>query len=156
MKKLFVVLFIFALFILGYFLFIKKDNSVDLESDYKIREVLKSNERVWSGVLPCVDCEGILVSLVLSDFNSEKEFEYKILNSLGFENIRDFFIKKTIIDAVREKHNSSNGSNGVTTVDLLNLFKWKDIDIYINELVQKKIIQKKQGISLEMYFIYKK
>jgi hypothetical protein len=92
----------------------------------------------------------------LSDFNSEKEFEYKILNSLGFENIRDFFIKKTIIDAVREKHNSSNGSNGVTTVDLLNLFKWKDIDIYINELVQKKIIQKKQGISLEMYFIYKK
>jgi len=92
----------------------------------------------------------------LSDFNSEKEFEYKILNSLGFENIRDFFIKKTIIDAVREKHNSSNGSNGVTTVDLLNLFKWKDIDVYINELEQKKIIQKKQGVSLEMYFIYKK
>jgi hypothetical protein len=92
----------------------------------------------------------------LSDFNSEKEFEYKILNSLEFETIRDFFIKKTIIDAVREKHNSSNGSNGVTTVDLLNLFKWKDIQTYINELVEKKIIQKKQGISLEMYFIYKK
>jgi hypothetical protein len=92
----------------------------------------------------------------LSDFNSEKEFEYKILNSLGFENIRDFFIKKTIIDAVREKHNSSNGSNGVTTVDLLNIFKWKDIETYINELAEKKIIKKKQGISLEMYFIYKK
>ncbi len=92
----------------------------------------------------------------LSDFNSEKEFEYKILNSLEFETIRDFFIKKTIIDAVREKHNSSNGSNGVTTVDLLNLFKWKDIETYINELAEKKIIQKKQGISLEMYFIYKK
>ena len=29
----------------------------------------------------------------LSDFNSEKEFEYKILNSLEFETIRDFFIK---------------------------------------------------------------
>jgi hypothetical protein len=92
----------------------------------------------------------------LSDFNSEKEFEYKILNSLEFETIRDFFIKKTIIDAVREKHNSSNGSNGVTTVDLLNLFKWKDIETYINELAEKKIIQKKQGVSLEMYFIYKK
>jgi hypothetical protein len=92
----------------------------------------------------------------LSDFNSEKEFEYKILNSLEFETIRDFFIKKTIIDAVREKHNSSNGSNGVTTVDFLNLFKWKDIETYINELAEKKIIQKKQGISLEMYFIYKK
>jgi hypothetical protein len=92
----------------------------------------------------------------LSDFNSEKEFEYKILNSLEFETIRDFFIKKTIIDAVRKKHNSSNGSNGVTTVDLLNIFKWKDIETYINELSEKKIIQKKQGISLEMYFIYKK
>ena len=92
----------------------------------------------------------------LSDFNSEKEFEYKILNSLEFETIRDFFIKKTIIDAVREKHNSSNCSNGVTTVDLLNLFKWNDIETYINELAEKKIIQKKQGISLEMYFIYKK
>ena len=92
----------------------------------------------------------------LCDFNSEKEFEYKILNSLEFETIRDFFIKKTIIDAVREKHNSSNGSNGVTTVDLLNIFKWKDIETYINELAEKKIIQKKQGISLEMYFIYKK
>ena len=92
----------------------------------------------------------------LSDFNFEKEFEYKIMNSLEFETIRDFFIKKTIIDAVREKHNSSNGSNGVTTVDLLNLFKWKDIETYINELVEKKIIQKKQGVSLEMYFIYKK
>jgi hypothetical protein len=92
----------------------------------------------------------------LSDFNSEKEFEYKILNSLEFETIRDFFIKKTIIDAVREKHNLSNGSNGVTTVELLNLFKWKDIETYINELVEKKIIQKKQGVSLQMYFIYKK
>jgi hypothetical protein len=92
----------------------------------------------------------------LSDFNSEKEFEYKILNSLEFETIRDFFIKKTVIDAVREKHNLSNGSNGLTTVDLLNLFKWKDIDTYIKELAEKKIIQKKQGVSLEMYFIYKK
>ena len=91
-----------------------------------------------------------------SDFGSEKEFQFKVLNSLDFESIRDFFIKKTIIQAVKDKHNSSNGSNGVTTVDLLNLFKWKDIEIYIDELEKKKMITKKQGISLEMYFIYKK
>ena len=91
-----------------------------------------------------------------SDFGSEKEFQFKVLNSLDFESVRDFFIKKTIIQAVKDKHNSSNSSNGVTTVDLLNLFKWKDIEMYINELEEKKMIQKKQGISLEMYFVYKK
>jgi len=91
-----------------------------------------------------------------SDFKSEKEFEYKILNSLEFETIKDFFIKKTIIEALKQKDNFSNGSNGATTVELLNIFRWEDIELYINELEQKKIIQKKQGISLEMYFIYKK
>jgi len=45
---------------------------------------------------------------------------------------------------------------GVTTVELINLFKWNDIENYIVELEEKKIIQKKQGISLEMYFIFKK
>ena len=91
-----------------------------------------------------------------SDFGSEKEFQFKVLNSLDFESIRDFFIKKTIIQAVKDKHNSSNGSNGVTTVDLLNLFKWKDIEMYIDELEKKKMIKKRQGISLDMYFVYKK
>ena len=91
-----------------------------------------------------------------SDFGSEKEFQFKVLNSLDFESIRDFFIKKTIIQAVKDKHNSSNGSNGVTNVDLLNLFKWKDIEMYIDELEKKKMIKKRQGISLDMYFVYKK
>ena len=91
-----------------------------------------------------------------SDFGSEKEFQFKVLNSLDFESIRDFFIKKTIIQAIKEKHNSSNGSNGVTTIELLNLFKWKDIEVYINELEQKKAIQKKQGVNLDMYYIFRK
>jgi hypothetical protein len=91
-----------------------------------------------------------------SDFGSEKEFQFKVLNSLDFESIRDFFIKKTIIQAIKEKHNSSNGSNGVTTIELLNLFKWKDIEVYINELEQKKVIQKKQGVNLDMYYIFRK
>ena len=81
MKKV-VIILILAVALGGYFFFIKKDSSIDLENDYKIREVLKDNERVWSGVLPCVDCEGILVSLVLSDFNFENdngEFTYSEL-----------------------------------------------------------------------------
>ncbi len=42
-----------------------------------------------------------------------------------------FFIKKTIIEEVKEKHKLTNGNNGVTTVDLINIFKWNDIEIYI-------------------------
>lgn len=91
-----------------------------------------------------------------SDFGSEKEFKFKVLNSLDFEIIRDFFIKKTIIEVVKAKHKLSNGSNGVTTVELLNIFKWNDIELYIKELEEKRIIKKRQGISLEMYFPYKK
>lgn len=94
--------------------------------------------------------------LSATEINSEKEFEFKILNNLDFETVRSFFIKKTIIDVVREKHKASNGSNGVTSVELLNLFKWNDLDTYLKELEEKKVIQKKQGINLEMYFVYKK
>jgi hypothetical protein len=91
-----------------------------------------------------------------SDFGSEKEFQFKILNSLDFENIKDFFIKKTIFQAVKEKEKLSNGSNGVTTVELNNLFKWTDIAIYVDELESKKIIKMQKGINSDMYFIYKK
>ena len=101
-----------------------------------------------------ISVDGEVVSL--SDFTSEKEFDFKILNSLDFQTIREFFIKKNILDAVREKHKLSNGSNGVSIVELMNLFKLNEIEIYVNELEQKKIIQKKKGISLDLYFIFKK
>jgi hypothetical protein len=91
-----------------------------------------------------------------SSFGSENEFIFKILNSLDFQSVRAFFIKKTIIEAVKQKHITSNGSNGVTTVELLNLFKWSDIEEYTKELEQKKIIQKRKGVNSEMFFIYKK
>ncbi len=91
-----------------------------------------------------------------TNFGSRKEFEFKILNSLEFETIKTFFIKKSIIEAVKQKHNLSNGTNGVTTVQLLNLFRWEDIELYIKELEEKNVILKKQGVNLEMYFINKK
>jgi hypothetical protein len=107
-----------------------------------------------NNITAIVSLDGELISS--TDFGSKKEFEFKVLNSLDFESVRAFFIKKTIIEAVKAKHKLSNGSNGVTTVELINLFKWNDIELYIKELIEKKIITKKQGVNLEMYFIYKK
>lgn len=91
-----------------------------------------------------------------SDFGSEKEFEFKVLNSLSFESIKSFFIKKTIIEAVKNKHNLTNGSNGVTTIELTHLIKWNDISSYLEELESKKIINMRKGVNSDMYFIYKK
>jgi hypothetical protein len=91
-----------------------------------------------------------------SELNSDLEFQFKILNYLDFEILKSFFIKKTIIQAVKEKQNKSNGSNGITTIELLDIFKWKDIEFYIKDLEEKKIIKKKQGVNLEMYFMCKK
>lgn len=92
----------------------------------------------------------------INNFNSEKEFEFKLLNSLDFQTIKTFFIKKTIIELVKEKSKLSNSSNGVTVIELLNFFKFNEINQYLEELELKKIIQKKKGINSEMYFMYKK
>jgi hypothetical protein len=107
-----------------------------------------------SNIAEIILADGEVISI--SDFASENEFQLKLLNSLDFESIRSFFIKKTIVETVKEKHKLSNGSNGVSTIELLNLFKWKDLETYLSELEEKKIIQKRQGVNLEMYFVYKK
>ena len=78
------------------------------------------------------------------------------LVSLSFETITDFYIKKTIIEAVKEKHKLTNGSNGVTDIELINLLKWKDIQKYLNELESKNIIKMQKGINSNMYFLAKK
>lgn len=91
-----------------------------------------------------------------SEFDTVNEFQFKVLNSLDFKIIKSFFIKKTIIEAVKAKHNLTDGSNGVSTVEILNIFKWKDIESYISELENKNVIKKRQGVNLEMYFLNKK
>lgn len=98
--------------------------------------------------------DGEVISI--SNFGSKKEFEFEMLKSLDFESIKSFFIKKTILEAVRSKHKVSNGSNGVSIVEILNLFKGEEIEPFIFELEEKKVIKKRHGVNLEMYFLNKK
>lgn len=107
-----------------------------------------------SKIAEIISIDGEVISL--SDCTSEKEFEYKILNSLDFQNIKSYFIKKTIIELVKERHKKTNGSNGVTTVEMMNILKREDIEPFLNELQEKKIIELKKGINSDMYFVYKK
>jgi hypothetical protein len=50
----------------------------------------------------------------------------------------------------------TNGSNGVTEIELKNLLNWKDIEKYLNELESKNIIMMRKGINSNMYFPFKK
>ena len=92
----------------------------------------------------------------LSDFNSEQEFEYKLLNSLDFETVKSFFIKKIILDTVKERDFISNGSNGVSEVEMMNLLKREDVEVLIKELEEKRLIRLRKGINHKMYFVYKR
>ena len=94
--------------------------------------------------------------ITTSDFNSEKEFQFKVLNSLDFENIKSFFVKKYVFESIKDKHKLTNGSNGVTNIELSDLFKLSNFQQYINELESKKIIEKRKGINLDMFFMPKK
>jgi hypothetical protein len=86
------------------------------------------------------------------NFNSQKEFEYKILNNIEFDTLQEFFIKKTLIKGIKNKTDISANNNGLSRIEALNLFKFQEINNYLDELELKKIIKKKQGVNLEMFF----
>ena len=80
-----------------------------------------------SNIAEIISNEGVVNTM--SDFKSQKEFEYKILNSLEFETIKEFFIKKSIIDAVKQNYAHTSRNIDRTSFDdksLLQYFKTKD------------------------------
>lgn len=107
-----------------------------------------------SKLAEAVSIDGEVISL--SESNSPEEFEYKILNSLDPETVKSFFIKKLILDAVRKRHKMSNGDNGVTAVEMMNLLSKEEVQPFIKELQEKKVIRMKKGINNDMYFLFKK
>ena len=100
--------------------------------------------------------DGEVISISASE--SQAEFNYKILNNLDFETIKSFFIKKCVLEAVKEKHNLSNGSNGITKNELLiNVFKWSEIENFVTELEQKIVdaiedTEYKEGDRVWLFF----
>jgi len=107
-----------------------------------------------SNVAEIISADGEVISI--NDFSSQEELDFNLLKMIDFEIIKAFFIKKTLVDLVRDKHNQTQGHNGLTTVEASRLVKWEDIETYLNELEQKKVIKKKKGVNLDMYFLIKK
>lgn len=109
---------------------------------------------LMSNVAEIISADGEVISI--NDFSSQEELDFKLLKMIDFEIIKSFFIKKTLVDLVRAKHNLTHGHNGLTAVEASRLVKWEDVQTYLNELEQKKVVKKKKGVNLDMYFLIKK
>lgn len=82
----------------------------------------------------------------------EKKVLFELMAQLDYNFVREFFIKKTIILLTKEKEKNSGGSNGLTPLNVIEEFKFKDIEVYLDELVQKGSLVKRKSINTDIYF----
>jgi len=87
---------------------------------------------------------------------SDRILQLTILKHIDFSIVKEFYLNKLIISTTIEKELKSNGSNGAVPINILDNFKWNLIEPYVNELIAKGYLVKKQSINSEMYFTYKK
>jgi hypothetical protein len=94
---------------------------------------------------------------VITDENlKEKKIVFELLSQLEYNAVKEFFIKKTIILLTKDKEKKSGGSNGLTALDVIEHFKWNDLQVYLDDLVQKGSLIQKQSINTEVYFTKQK
>ena len=94
--------------------------------------------------------------VITSENLKEKKVLFELMAQLDYNVVREFFIKKTIILLTKEKEKNSGGSNGLTPVNVIEEFKFRDIEVYLEELVQKGSLVKRQSINTEVYFTKQK
>jgi hypothetical protein len=87
---------------------------------------------------------------------SDRALQLHLLKQIDFNIIQEFYFNKLIVSVTREKETKSNGSNGCTPINILEKFKWNFIEPYVNELISKGYLIKKQSINSEMYFTKQK
>lgn len=94
---------------------------------------------------------------VLTTENSlDKSIEFALLKKIDFNTIQEFYFNRVIISTVREKQLKSNNSNGATPINILDKLKWNYIEPYVELLIEKGYLQKRQSINSEVYFIKNK
>ena len=83
----------------------------------------------------------------------ENGFYTKILNRVPEEELNDYFLNKTLLNKIKENHNKTKGSCGLSIIQLKNIFSFEQIQKSLNYLKEKKAIQIKEGINNELYFL---
>ena len=87
---------------------------------------------------------------------SDRALQLNLLKHIDFNIIQEFYFNKLIVSTIKEKESKSNGSNGLIPIDILDKLKWSSIEPYVNELITKGYLVKKQSINSEMYFTKQK
>jgi hypothetical protein len=94
--------------------------------------------------------DGLIISI------EENEFYTKTLNEIPFIEIKNYFIKKAILLAVKENDKKTNGKSGITAVQLKEIISLNDIQEQLFFLEEKKVIIKRKGLNCSLYFQNKK
>ncbi len=88
--------------------------------------------------------------------STEQDFYIKLLDNVPEEDLNDYFLKRKILNKVRLNHKQTNGSNGLSIIQLRSLFSLEEIEKALQQLQEKKQITKREGINQELYFLNKK
>jgi hypothetical protein len=83
----------------------------------------------------------------------DKGFYTKILNRVPEEELNDYFLNRTLLKKIKENHNKTKGSCGLSIIQLKNIFSFEQIQKTLSFLQEKKQIIKREGINHELYFI---
>ena len=84
---------------------------------------------------------------------TEQDFYIKLLNNVPEEYLSDYFLKRKLLSKVKLNHKQTNGSNGLSVIQLRSLFSFEEIEKAIEQLQEKKQITKIEGINHELYFL---
>jgi hypothetical protein len=85
--------------------------------------------------------------------STEQDFYIKLLNNVPEEDLSNYFLKRKLLSKVKLNHKQTNGSNGLSVIQLRNLFSFEEIEKALQELQEKNQITKREGINQELYFL---
>jgi hypothetical protein len=85
--------------------------------------------------------------------STEQDFYIKLLNNVPEEDLSNYFLKRKLLSKVKLNHKETNGSNGLSVIQLRSLFSFEEIEKALQQLQEKKQITKREGINHELYFL---
>lgn len=85
--------------------------------------------------------------------STEQDFYIMLLDSVPDKDLNDYFLKRKLLSKVILNHKQTNGSNGLSVIQLRSLFSFEEIEKALQQLQEKKQITKREGINHELYFL---
>ena len=85
--------------------------------------------------------------------STEKDFYIMLLDNVPEEDLTDYFLARKLLSKLKLNHKQTNGSNGLSIIQMRSLFYFEEIEKAIQRLKEKKLIIQREGINHELYFL---